>query len=594
MVRAAVVIGAGAAGLSAARELKRSGWAVVVLEREAAPGASWRGRYARLRLNTVRWMSGLPGGRLPRSLGRWVPRDAYAVHLERYASEAGLDVRTHTTARRVDREDGRWIVRTDEKAFRADLVVVAAGYDRIPREPTWPGKDGFTGELTHAGYYQDAAPYVGRDVLVAGAGSTGLEIATDLAEGGARRVRLAQRTPPNFVSREWLGLPLTPLAVIDRAAPARVVDAIGWLLQRLQHGDLTAFGMPPAEVGMGTRLREDGRGPVIVDGFAEALRSGRVEVVGAVERIENEQVVLAGGLRVTPDTIIAATGYERGLEELVGHLDVLDGQGRPRTVHGAVDRTHPGLFFLGYTVPLSGQLFEIARDARRITRAANRERPRVATEPTTGPAALAEVARAAFGTDAAADIVDHLEGFEVAVTRDGIGRPLAATSFRRGPGFVFFGPTATLPEAQRRGLVPRLQRRVLLPELLRRPWRPIHHVIRTRSPVALRLSERTFGRDRVDPCRDGRPPGAEAARIAETVADWLGQRDALEPATLRLRGAYAGLGTLYAPDREPSSDDPSIDRWFAERLAPNDALLVVGKIDVLGLRKQLRRRRRGG
>jgi len=385
-----VVIGAGAAGLSVARELKRSGWAVVILEREAALGASWRGRYARLRLNTVRWMSGLPGGRLPRSLGRWVPRDAYVAHLERYASQAGLEVRTHTTAHRVDREGGRWVVRTGEEAFSADVVVVAAGYDRIPRDPDWPGKDTFPGGLVHASSYHDAAPYVGCDVLVAGAGSTGLEIANDLAEGGASRVRLAQRTPPNFVSREWLGLPLTPLALIDRVSPAFVTDAIGRILQRLQHGDLTAFGMPPAEVGMGTRLREGGRGPVIVDGFVEALRAGRVEVVGAVERIEDEQVVLADGRRITPDAIIAATGYERGLEELVGHLGVLDERGRPRTVKGALDPANPGLFFLGYTVPLSGQLFEIARDARRIVRTATRQRPAVAIEATTGPEALAE------------------------------------------------------------------------------------------------------------------------------------------------------------------------------------------------------------
>jgi putative flavoprotein involved in K+ transport len=70
--------------------------------------------------------------------------------------------------------------------------------------------------------------------------------------------------------------------------------------------------------------------------------------------------------------VIAATGYRQGLEPLVGHLGVLDGRGRP-VVHGA--RTPPGapgLYFTGFTNPISGMFREMAIDARRIARAASR------------------------------------------------------------------------------------------------------------------------------------------------------------------------------------------------------------------------------
>ena len=58
-MRAVAVIGAGAAGLGVAAELRRRGVGdVVVLERTGSIGASWRARYDGLRLNTDRRLSG--------------------------------------------------------------------------------------------------------------------------------------------------------------------------------------------------------------------------------------------------------------------------------------------------------------------------------------------------------------------------------------------------------------------------------------------------------------------------------------------------------------------------------------------------------
>ena len=62
---------------------------------------------------------------------------------------------------------------------------------------------------------------------------------------------------------------------------------------------------------------------------------------------------LAGGGHVEPDAVICATGYRRGLEPLVGHLDVLGPGGTPRAV--GEDPAAPGLRFIGF-VPRPGQL----------------------------------------------------------------------------------------------------------------------------------------------------------------------------------------------------------------------------------------------
>jgi putative flavoprotein involved in K+ transport len=94
-----------------------------------------------------------------------------------------------------------------------------------------------------------------------------------------------------------------------------------------------------------------------------------VEIVGALLGFDGPDVVLAGHERIRPDAVIVATGYRRGLEPLVGGLGVLGPNGKP-VVHGA--RTHPdapGLYFTGYTNPISGMFRELKIDARRIARA---------------------------------------------------------------------------------------------------------------------------------------------------------------------------------------------------------------------------------
>ena len=88
-------------------------------------------------------------------------------------------------------------------------VVIATGHDRRPLLPEWPGREGFRGELTHASSYREPGPFRGKDVLVVSAANTGSEIAFELSQNGAARVRSAMRRPPSVVTREWLGFPLS-------------------------------------------------------------------------------------------------------------------------------------------------------------------------------------------------------------------------------------------------------------------------------------------------------------------------------------------------------------------------------------------------
>jgi putative flavoprotein involved in K+ transport len=372
--RDAAVIGAGPAGLATAAMLRKRGVDVVVIDRAGAVGASWRGHYDRLHLHTVRWLSHLPGLRIPRSSGRWVSRDDVVAYLERYAAHHELDLMLGTDVQRLARADGGWALDTSGGDVEAGSVVVATGYNHTPYMPEYPGREGFEGELLHASKYRNAEPYRGRDVLVVGSGNTGAEIAVDLVEGGARRVRLAVRTPPNIVRRQVGGTPNQVLALGLRRLPPKLVDSFARAARRVTIGDLSKYGLPIPERGVYTRVIEDDVIPIIDVGLIDCVKKGQVEIVGALLGFEGPDVVLAGHERIRPDVVIVATGWRRGLEPLVGELGVLNERGKPVVTGAKTPPGAPGLYFTGYTNPISGMFRELAIDARRIARAVARAR----------------------------------------------------------------------------------------------------------------------------------------------------------------------------------------------------------------------------
>ncbi len=116
-------------------------------------------------------------------------------HTEAYAQRFGLDVRTSTTVAKVAPAADGWSLTLDDGSVRVTRsLVVATGYLHTPVVPEWPGRETWTGSLTHSAAYRNAEPFRGRDGLVAGIGNSGAEIASDLAEGAAASVSLAIRT----------------------------------------------------------------------------------------------------------------------------------------------------------------------------------------------------------------------------------------------------------------------------------------------------------------------------------------------------------------------------------------------------------------
>src|SRR5699024_2348270 len=123
--------------------------------------------------------------------------------------------------------------------------------------------------------------------LVVGPGSSGMEIAHEIAAGGAREVLLAVRTPPNLLLRASGGLPADLPVPLFFRMPAPWVDAMLTRIQRWTIGDLTSYGLPPSPEGAITALMSRGAGTAVVDQETiDAIRDGSIRVVPAVSGLD--------------------------------------------------------------------------------------------------------------------------------------------------------------------------------------------------------------------------------------------------------------------------------------------------------------------
>jgi cation diffusion facilitator CzcD-associated flavoprotein CzcO len=372
-----VIVGAGSAGLATAAALQQRGIHAVILEQGNGVATSWRNRHGELRLNTIRWLSDLPGLRIPRNRGRWVTRDDYIDYLEQFAHHHHLDIRFGVHVQRLDRTPGGWQLTTSAGDWDTDQVVIATGYDRVPWLPDWPGQAEFPHPVIHVAELRRAADLAGLRVLLVGAGNSGVEIAGHLVDTGVDALWVSVRTPPNILPRQLAGVPLHPLTKALRILPERLRDANARTIARLAFGDLTPHGLPTPSQGPYQRLRTTGVTVAVDQGFVNHLKAARLQIVPELTKFAGPDVVLRDGQRLRPDVVLAATGFRRGLEPLTGHLGVLDADGLPASGSGQTTPDAPGLWFLGYHTAIEGNLRQHPIEARRIARAIAQTRPTI-------------------------------------------------------------------------------------------------------------------------------------------------------------------------------------------------------------------------
>ena len=307
----AVIIGAGQAGLSTAYELSRRGVSCVALDAEPRIGNQWRRRWDSLRLFTPARVDRLPGSRFPAPDMAYPTKDEFADYLESYAAEARIPVRSGVRANAVTRTGSTYRVETTDGVYESAHVVVATGYDKA-HVPALAADLSSSIQQMHASDYRNAAQLSG-DVLVVGAGTSGVEIAVEAAAAGHETTLAGKGT-----------------GEIPPAVYAFGGRLFWWYATRVATLD--------TPMGRAMYKKVGSRGaPLIRLKMADAIAAG-VKRAPRVASVENGLPKLEDGSVIRPETIVWCTGF--------GHdfswIKVPNLQHQRGVVEG-----EPGIYFVG-------------------------------------------------------------------------------------------------------------------------------------------------------------------------------------------------------------------------------------------------------
>ena len=334
-----LIVGAGQAGLAAARTLTERGVACVVQERHPRIGDSWRRRFDSLVLFTPRRISALPGLAHQGDQRGYPGKDEMGDYLERYAASFSLPVVTGNGVARLVREQEHFLAELDDgDVISSRAVVIATGAFQRPRVP------GFASRLAphvlqlDATSYRNPAQINGRRVLIVGDGATGRQIALELVPHCT--VMLATGHRRNFGFQRLFGADTTELALRSGLLTADKASLAGRLVRAL---DITP--------GLNLRIR--------------ALRRAGIEVLRRCVDAQGQRVTFADGSRCDVDAAIFATGYC----DDTAWVDIPYAIQASRFVEDRGISPVPGLYYVGrdwQTSRASGLICGVAQDAEAI------------------------------------------------------------------------------------------------------------------------------------------------------------------------------------------------------------------------------------
>jgi dimethylaniline monooxygenase (N-oxide forming) len=361
----AVVIGAGPAGLAAAKSLAARGIDFRWFEKGSMVGGLWRidndngatVAYRTLHLNSSRQRTQYPSFPMPDDWPDFPSHELMASYFESFAETFDLTRRVTFNAEVAAVEpvpaagdpgaNGWEVTTTAGQRITCAAVLVANGHHSVPRMPSLPGD--FDGHSFHSSAYREPSVFTDRDVLVVGVGNSGMDIACDAATV-ARRVLLATRHGVHVIPKYAFGRPLDHFSLPASAfLPFRVERLLYEAVLRAAVGRPEGRGLPRPDHRLlaahptvsATLLDRVGHGDVV-------MKPGPVALEGTKVRFSDDSVEPV-------DVLVYATGYDISLPFLAPEVFDVSANRMPLYLRVVAPR-RPGLYLLGFVQSIGANI----------------------------------------------------------------------------------------------------------------------------------------------------------------------------------------------------------------------------------------------
>jgi len=201
---AAVIVGAGLAGLYMLHRLREAGLSARVFEAGSGIGGTWFwNRYPGARCDIESMEYSYQFSEELQQEWAWSERYAtqpeilrYIEHVaDRFGLRDGIQLETRVEAAHFDEPSGQWRVRTQHEAVTATFYILATGCLSSTNTPDLPGLDEFAGAAYHTGRWpHEGVDFTGKRVGMIGTGSSAIQ-SIPLIAAQAERLTVFQRTP---------------------------------------------------------------------------------------------------------------------------------------------------------------------------------------------------------------------------------------------------------------------------------------------------------------------------------------------------------------------------------------------------------------
>jgi dimethylaniline monooxygenase (N-oxide forming) len=328
--RRVAIVGSGPGGLVAAKYLSEHGFEPVIFEQADDIGGQWNvrcpgsGVWPSMVTNTSRLLTCFSDLRHRAESPLFLPNEEMLSYLHRYSERFGLvsRLRLRTRVELIERsvKDATWKITFRSQGSKPETaifpyVVVASGLFNKPSIPRVPGLESFSGSggVIHSFHYKEPASFRGKRVLVAGCAISALEVASDLAMLGAKRVVSTFRRQRYVIQKLVAGVPSDALAFTRFAALNGEVTPPEIIGKTTQEYVLRVFGSPEqfGAFKPAGDFATVGRG--LSQHYLPLVAEGRIVTRPWIDKVEGQTVQFIDGSSEELDAIVFGTGFDLSL-----------------------------------------------------------------------------------------------------------------------------------------------------------------------------------------------------------------------------------------------------------------------------------------